>query len=95
MEKFQLLLDIPRHPSFDLIPLRDNIWRARVGDHYRALARKSGDVFESRQAGRVRVLPVFVKGKRGAGPPDMTQKADRSFVALARVVVLYSAPSGD
>ena len=44
--KFQLLVDNPRHPSLDLTPLRDSIWRARVGDHYRVLARKNRDVFE-------------------------------------------------
>ncbi len=44
--KFQLLVDNPGHPSLDLTPLRDGIRRARVGDHYRTLARKNGDVFE-------------------------------------------------
>jgi len=45
-EKFQLLSDNPRHPALEFMPLRKHIWRVRVGDHYRAVARKSGDVFE-------------------------------------------------
>jgi hypothetical protein len=34
----------PFHPSTQFKPLGGNVWSVRIGDHYRALARRDGDL---------------------------------------------------
>jgi len=34
----------PFHPSFKFQEIQPGIWRIRIGDHYRALARRKGDL---------------------------------------------------
>ena len=43
-EKFQLWLRDPFHPSMQFKPLVGNVWSVRIGDHYRAVAQKHGDL---------------------------------------------------
>ena len=43
-EKFQLWLCDPFHPSMQFKPLLGNVWSVRIGDHYRAVAQKHGDL---------------------------------------------------
>jgi hypothetical protein len=42
-EKFQLWLRDPFHPSMQFKPLVGNVSSVRIGDHYRALARRDRD----------------------------------------------------
>ena len=46
-EKFQLWLRDPFHPSMQFKPLVGNVWSRRIGDHYRAVAQKHGDLIVS------------------------------------------------
>ena len=43
-EKFQLWIRDPFHPSMQFKPLVGNVWSVRIGDHYRALAQRHGDL---------------------------------------------------
>jgi hypothetical protein len=43
-EKFQIWKRDAFHPSLHFKPVIANVWSARVGDHYRALARRHGDL---------------------------------------------------
>ena len=43
-EKFQLWLRDPFHPSMQFKPLFGNVWSVRIGDSYRALARRERDM---------------------------------------------------
>src|SRR5262249_1992153 len=43
-EKFQLWVRDPCHPSQQFTPLVGNVWSVRIGDHYRAMAQKHGDL---------------------------------------------------
>lgn len=42
-KNFQLLKQDPQHPSLRFKRIRGDLWSARVGRHYRALALKDGD----------------------------------------------------
>ena len=43
-DKFQIWQHDPFHPSMQFKPLRANVWSVRIGDHYRALARREGEL---------------------------------------------------
>src|SRR6476661_3243137 len=43
-EKFQLWLRDPFHPSMQFKQLVGKVWSVRIGDHYRAVAQKHGDL---------------------------------------------------
>jgi hypothetical protein len=40
---YKLLCNDPRHPSLHFKKVKDSLWSARVGMHYRALAVEDGD----------------------------------------------------
>ena len=42
--KFDLWQQDPFHPSLKFQEIQPDIWRIRLGDHYRALARRTGDL---------------------------------------------------
>jgi hypothetical protein len=43
-DKFRLWRRDPFHPSTQFKPLLGNVWSVRIGDHYRALARRDGEL---------------------------------------------------
>ena len=43
-KSFDFGLRDPFHPSMQFKPLVGDVWSGRIGDHYRAVARKHGDL---------------------------------------------------
>ena len=43
-EKYQLWARDPFYPSMMFKPLGKDVWSVRIGDHYRALGKRSGDL---------------------------------------------------
>jgi len=44
LEKFRLWKRDPFHPSMHFKPLTGNVWSVRIGNSYRAVARRDGDL---------------------------------------------------
>jgi hypothetical protein len=43
-DKFEVWQRDPFHPSMQFKPLFANVWSVRIGDHYRPVAQKHGDL---------------------------------------------------
>jgi hypothetical protein len=43
-DKFRVWLRDPFHPSMHFKLIVSNIWSVRIGDHYRAVARRDGEL---------------------------------------------------
>jgi len=43
-DKYRLWARDPFYPSMMFKPLGRNVWSVRIGDHYRALGKRSGDL---------------------------------------------------